>query len=91
MYPINLPNFDIDEVDLELRANKLAYSTQNELYDNLLKLHDSYSDWINDNVSKRKSLPEKYLKISKDIIENEIFYHYSIANHMVNFFELFEI
>lgn len=71
LYPINLPNFDIGDVDLELRANKLAYSTQNELYDNLLKLHDSYSDWINDNVSKRKSLPEKYLKISKDIIENE--------------------
>ena len=71
MYPINLPNFDIDEVDLELRANKLAYSTQNELYDNLSKLYDSYSDWIDKNVSKRRSLPEKYLKISEDIIEKE--------------------
>lgn len=71
LYPINLPNFDIDEVDLELRANKLAYSTQNELYDNLSKLYDSYSDWVDKNVSKRRSLPEKYLKISEDIIEKE--------------------
>lgn len=71
LYPINLPEFDINENNLELRANKLAYLTQKELYGNLLKLHDSYSEWITKNVSKRKSLPEKYLKISKDIIDNE--------------------
>lgn len=71
LYPINLPEFDIKENNLELRANKLAYLTQKELCDNLLKLHDSYSEWINKNVSKRKSLPDKYLKISKDIIDNE--------------------
>ena len=71
LYPINLPDFDLNVNNLELRANKLAYFTQNELYDNLLKLYDSYSDWINKNVSKMKSMSNNDLEISKGIIADE--------------------
>ena len=71
LYPINLPDFNLNNVNLELRANKLAYSTKNELYDNLLNLYNSYSNWINKNASKKKSLPKNYLEISENIINKE--------------------
>ena len=71
LYPINLPDFNLNKIDIELRANKLAYSTQNELYDNFLNLYESYSDWIKNNVSKIKTLPKNYHEICEEIINNE--------------------
>ena len=72
-------------------------------FSNLKKMNSSYFNLTRENSSliEKKSKTEEKLKVLKqdinskhsklDIIKNEIFYHYSIVNHMVNFFELFEI
>lgn len=62
LYPINLPEFKIS-CDIELRANKLAYFTQEELYDNFMKLYDSYAKWIEDNCAEVNSSSEDFPEI----------------------------
>ncbi len=58
LHPVNLPKFDLDDVDLILDANILANSTQDQIYNNLMNLVDSYRLWIKKNI--------KYVKDHKD-------------------------
>ena len=68
LYPINLPKFDLENIDLILEAETLANSTQDELYVNLNKLVDAYSTWIEENEKEAERL-KKENKLSSSEIE----------------------
>ena len=65
LYPINLPKFDLDDVNLILNAKILADSTQEELYKNLKNLVDSYCKWIKKNYNEAERLKSEN-KLSSD-------------------------
>lgn len=69
--PINLPDFDVGKGDLELHANWLAYATQDEIYQNLIKLYDSYLKWIENNEHQFDLIPDDYKSIGKGILKRE--------------------
>ena len=68
LHPINLPKFDLDDVDLILKAETLANSTQNEIYDNLNNLVDSYSEWICNNEKYVEEHHNEWKESELDII-----------------------
>ena len=67
LYPINLPNFNLNGLDLVLEAKVLANSTQDEICSNLMHLVDAYSEWIENNKKEVEKLKKEGELSSADL------------------------
>ena len=78
LYPVTLPNFDLEENDNltsdDFKAEDLANKSPEEIYNTLIKLHDLYKKWIYENdaeIDGDEELEENYETIAKKMICDE--------------------
>ena len=75
LYPVTLPKFNIDEKynfsDDNLKAEKLANSSPNEIHTILYNLLSIYEDWIDENKSELDNTDDSYKDIADKLIDYE--------------------